>query len=556
MADLLLRPGLRLGPYPQRRDRPAQRRWFAPRARGADGRRGRPQAAVDEIRRWDSVLQDYDDRTLDAVVRELRARLVRRGMSAELIREAFAIVREVAARALDLRHSDDQLAAGWLVLQGKMVEMPVAADRALVDSLPACTAAMAGVPVHVVTTEDSFAERDWERMRPLYQRLGLTSASIVAGMAPELRRDAWAADIAHTTSRHLARDYLHDRLEMGGDPGNLRMHYRQIQHRLNGADAGALLLRGLCFAIIDEADTVLVDQAQVPAVLGNPEAAGEPPASPDDNSARDSRPAPGSPADPVDPAAAATPTWRASLCYQKFFGRYLHLGGTASTLTEVAGELRQIYGADVVTVAARRRARPVAMRTRIYRDDSDKHRAVLARIEQLGQAQRPVLISTRSAAEAGKVGAWLRQKRIEHRVVGATPEQEASAAAGEEGAVTITVGVAARISSLELDETIAAHGDLHVISIGLPGSRRLERRLRELAAAHGGSAESILSLRDRVLRAYAPRNLLDFLAHRCAVGKPLRGPLARLLPRLAQRARERDRRKRREALLRSDPDVG
>ena len=555
MSDLSLRPGLSLGPYPQRRDRLAQRRRTGLLTRGASGRRGRPQAAVDEIRQWESALQDYDDRALDAVVRELRARLVRRGMSAELIREAFAVVREVAARALDRRHSDEQLAAGWLVLQGRLVEMPVIADRAFVNSLAACTAAMAGVPVHVVTADDSLAERDWERMRPLYQRLGLTSANVVAGMAPELRRDAYAADIAHTTGRHLARDYLHDCVEMGSEPGILRMHYRQIQQRLNGGGAGTLLLRGLCFAIVDEADSVLVDQAQVPAVLGNAEAGGEPPASPDDDAARDSRPAPESPPDPVGLAVAATPAYRASLCYQKFYGRYLRLGGTASTLTEVAGELSRVYGVDVVSIKARRRAWRVALRTRVYRDDSDKHRAVVARIEQLERARRPVLISTGSAAEVGRVSAWLRQKRIEHRVVDASPDRETSAA-GQGCLVTITVGAAAPISALEVDQSLAAQDGLCVISIGLPGSRRLERRLAELAIARGGSAVSILSLQDRVLRAYAPHGLLDFLAGRCAVGKPLRGALARLLPRLAQRARERDRRRRRDALLKSDPDIG
>ena len=505
--------------------------------------------------RWESALQDYDDRTLDAVVRELRARLVRRGMTTELIREAFAIVREVAARALGMRHDDEQLAAGWLVLQGKLVEMPAVADRTFVNSLPACTAALAGVPVHVVTADDDLAERAAERMRALYQRLGLTSTSVVAGMAPELRRDAWGADIAHTTSRHLARDYLHDHLEMGGDPGILRMHYRQIQQRLNGGGAGTLLLRGLCFAIIDEADTVLVDQAQVPAVLGNPQAGGEPPPSPGDEPTSDSGSSPELRTDPVDLAAAAAPAWGASLCYQKFFGRYLHLGGTASTLTEVADELGRDYGVDVVSVEARRRARPAALRARIYRDDSDKHRAIVASIVHLGQAQRPVLISTSSAAEAGKVSAWLQQKRIEHRVADASPDPEASAA-DQNDLVTITVGTAARLSSIEFDESLAARDGLHVISIGLPGSPRLGRRLGEFAAVRGGSAESILSLRDRVLRDYAPRYLLEFLARRGKAGKPLRGPLARIVPRLAQRARERDRRRRRDALLKSDPGIG
>ncbi len=552
MSDLSLRPGLRLGPYPQRLDQPAQRRRKAPESRGARGRHCRPQAVVSEIRRWDSVLQKYDDRALDAVVRELRARLVRRGLSDDLIRETFAIVREVAGRALGMRHSDDQLAAGWLVLQGRFVEMPTGTGKTFATSLPACTAAMAGVPVHVVTADDGLAERDRERLRPLYQRLGLTSACVVAGMAAELRRDAYAADIAHTTSRHLARDYLHDRLEMGGDPGNLGLQYRQIQQRLNGGGAGVLLLRGLCFAIIDEADTVLVDQAQVPAVPGNPAGSGESPAGRGDESA----PEPDFDKVIVAPVGEASPACRASLCYQNFFGRYLHLGGTASTLTEVAAELARVYGVEVVATAARRRARPAAPRASTYRDDSDRQGGLIARVVHLRQARRPVLICTRSPAEAEQVGAWLRQKRIDHRLVDTTPDPEASGPEAQSDAVTIVVCAAVRVSSIELDETFSTCDGLHVISLGLPGSRRLERRLRELAAARGGSMESILSLQDSDLRAWCSPVLLGFLAGRYASGKPLRGVFARLLPRLAQRARARDRRRRREALLKSDPDTG
>ena len=119
----------------------------------------------------------------------------------------------------------------------------------------------------MITANDYLARRDCEIMRPLYQRLGLTSSWVVDGMSPAECREAYKSDIVHTTNKQIAFDYLRDRIEMGEDTGELRFQYRQVQRQLQREGGGQLLLRGLCFAVIDEADSILIDEANTPLII-------------------------------------------------------------------------------------------------------------------------------------------------------------------------------------------------------------------------------------------------------------------------------------------------
>ncbi len=557
MPELALRPGSSLGLYPQRRGSGARRQRVDPATRGPRGHRSNPQRSVDLVMRHDPVLQDHDDRTLDAIVRELRARLMRHGLDDALVVQAFAVVREVAGRTLGMRHRNDQLAAGWLMLQGKFVEMPIGNGKTFATALPVCTAALAGIPVHVVTARDALAERDWAQLRPLYQRLGLTSSPVVAGMAADMRRDAYAADITHTTGRHLASDYLRDRFEMGEYSGHLQLQLRQIHARLTGENNRTLLLRGLCFAIIDEADSVLVDQANVPAALDEPPGDGHLPPGSDDGIAAVS-----DASSPTDPPVEGDRSARsvasdgpASLSHPRFFGRYLHLGGTASTLTEVAAELDRIYGVEVIAPARRRR--PTRSRISIYPDPSAMQGGLLARVVALKPTGQPLLICARSASEARQVGAWLDQKRIGHRIVEQSPEQgKAILVSGQPGAITVVAATAIAATSIAFDEAASAGVGLQLIAIGLPDSARVERRLCQFvgAGSGSGSAETILCLQDDALCRFYPRVVLELIARGRRSGTPLGGLAARLLLRGALGARERTRRRRRVALLEAEPD--
>ena len=196
---------------------------------------------------------------------ELRSRLRRAGvLDIGLTATSFALVREAAARTVGQRHFDVQLVGGWAMLNGMLAEMETGEGKTLTATLAAATAALAGRAVHVVTVNDYLAERDAEFTRLIYEALGLTVGCVKQGMDPDARRAAYRCDIAYCSNKEVAFDYLRDRMVLGGKP-------RPIASRIEalaGEDPGRrLLLRGLQFAIVDEADSVLVDEARTPLIL-------------------------------------------------------------------------------------------------------------------------------------------------------------------------------------------------------------------------------------------------------------------------------------------------
>ena len=195
----------------------------------------------------------------------LRAQLRRAGIDdLDCASQAFALVREAAGRTIGLRHFDVQLVGAWAMLNGMLAEMETGEGKTLTATLTAAAAALAGRAVHVITVNDYLAERDAEWMRPVYEALGLTVGCVRQGMEPELRRAAYRCDIAYCSNKEIAFDYLRDRQLLGGRPRAIAMK----TDALGGAALEKrLLLRGLQFAIVDEADSVLVDEARTPLIL-------------------------------------------------------------------------------------------------------------------------------------------------------------------------------------------------------------------------------------------------------------------------------------------------
>jgi preprotein translocase subunit SecA len=140
---------------------------------------------------------------------ELRYRLRCDGEQRDLVARTFALVRTVAAQTLGMSHFDVQLMGGWVLLHRMVAEMPTGEGKTLTATLPACTMALAGVPVHIVTVNDYLAQRDAAGMGPLYRALGLTVGTVVHGMSLEERQAAYACDV---TFANKAFDYLKDRL--------------------------------------------------------------------------------------------------------------------------------------------------------------------------------------------------------------------------------------------------------------------------------------------------------------------------------------------------------
>ncbi|HEX5094243.1 MAG TPA: prepilin peptidase [Burkholderiales bacterium] len=211
------------------------------------------------------ALQGESDEALRARATGLRARLRREGFDALApAAEAFALVREMASRTIGLRHFDVQLIGGWAMLNGMLAEMETGEGKTLTATLAAATAALAGRAVHVITVNDYLAERDAQWMRPVYEALGISVGCVKQGMDPESRRAAYRCEVAYCSNKEIAFDYLRDRRVLGGRPRAIAMK----MDTLGGAGVGPrLLLRGLQFAIVDEADSVLVDEARTPLIL-------------------------------------------------------------------------------------------------------------------------------------------------------------------------------------------------------------------------------------------------------------------------------------------------
>lgn len=240
---------------------------LGPLIRFARTRPGRMHGFLPCVELRAAAFAAMDDAALRQVIAELRRKLRRNGMQAASVGEAFALVRELASRHLAMRHHDNQLMGGWAMLQGMVAEMETGEGKTLAATLPAATAALAGHRVHVVTVNDYLVERDHAQMAPLYAALGLSSAAVSAGMDLLQRQAAYRAEIVYVCNKTLVFDYLRDRVTLGGQADPLRLSLE----RLYGEHARSrrLLLAGLDFAIVDEADSVLVDEARTPLIISD-----------------------------------------------------------------------------------------------------------------------------------------------------------------------------------------------------------------------------------------------------------------------------------------------
>ncbi len=209
-------------------------------------------------------LEVFDEAALQNEVLCLREALARPRWTLDVVADGFALIREMAARHLGQRHFAHQLFGGWILLNGMLAEMADGEGKTLTATLPACTMALAGFPVHIVSASDDLVRRDARGMQPLYHALGLTVGVVANGMSAAERRQAYGCDITYCTSKELVFDYLKDRLVFKRKPGSIQAPLQQLAHATN---TSTLLLRGLPFAIIDDADSLLIDDARAPVAI-------------------------------------------------------------------------------------------------------------------------------------------------------------------------------------------------------------------------------------------------------------------------------------------------
>ncbi len=207
------------------------------------------QRRVPEVNALEPAIQALDDVALAGRTQEFRARIAAGASLDELLPEAFAVVREASRRVLGMRHFDVQLVGGMVLHSGRIAEMRTGEGKTLVGTLPVYLNALSGKGVHVVTVNDYLARRDSEEMGQLYAFLGLSTGVIVPNIPDEERRAAYAADVTYGTNNEFGFDYLRD----------------NMKYRLED-----MVQRPFNYAIVDEVDSILIDEARTPLIISGP----------------------------------------------------------------------------------------------------------------------------------------------------------------------------------------------------------------------------------------------------------------------------------------------
>jgi preprotein translocase subunit SecA len=202
--------------------------------------------SVERINALEPQFERLDDVALRAKTEEFRKRLAEGSTLDDLLPEAFAVVREAGKRALKMRHFDVQLMGGIALHEGKIAEMRTGEGKTLVATLPVYLNALAGKGVHLVTVNDYLARRDAEWMGRLYTFLGLTVGVNVPGLGRAEKKEAFAADVTYGTNNEFGFDYLRDNMV---------------------TDVADRVARGLSYAIVDEVDSILIDEARTPLII-------------------------------------------------------------------------------------------------------------------------------------------------------------------------------------------------------------------------------------------------------------------------------------------------
>ena len=210
---------------------------------------GKMNKIVGQINQLEADLQSLEDAALQAKTNELRAQVEAGQTIDDILPMAFAVVREASRRTLGLRHYDVQLIGGMVLNDGKIAEMKTGEGKTLMATLPAYLNALAGSPVHIVTVNDYLARRDAEWMGKIYNFLGLEVGVIMSGQPPEEKKAAYQCDIVYGTNNEFGFDYLRDNMAFSAEDR---------------------LQQGLGFGIVDEVDSILIDEARTPLIISGP----------------------------------------------------------------------------------------------------------------------------------------------------------------------------------------------------------------------------------------------------------------------------------------------
>jgi preprotein translocase subunit SecA len=545
---------------------------------------------------------------------------------------ALALAAAAMARTTGFTPYATQYRAACLILQGRLAEMATGEGKTVAAALAAAVAALGPQRVHLFTANDYLVQRDSDTLRPFCAVLGLTVGCVLATSTPEERALAYRCHITVVTAKELAFDYLKDHLIKRGETNPSVLRAMALQGA-QLAFASAPLLPALAMAILDEADSILLDEASMPLILAQP---GAPCDAPGHQRAfdittrlqrgRDYAAFPAARAMRLTDAgrhvvstavqgvggvlsppqrahelveAALTARWMyrrdrdyavttsgnktavqlidqvtgriadgrqwtgalqqmvelkegvplsapavtlAQITFQRFFPRYLRMGGMSGSLMEARHELRMRYDLAVFRVPLLRLSLRRWQGESLFVNAKARWAAVVSQTQQLSRAGRPVLVGTDSVKDSAHLSGLLTAAGVPHQVLNALQNADEAACiarAGQAGVVTVATNMAGRGTDIQLDEAAKAAGGLHVLACMRNRARRVDRQLLGRCARHGdpGSAQAMVALDDVLLTGLTPAWLRRALAATARHGRVLAwlsAPVLSITQRLAE----------------------
>ena len=491
MSNLLARPGAAFGVYPECEHAPSS--WLHQSLERAALRVG--GRLFPAQREFDRVIADINQHgehfsgvkssEFRSQAQHLRQQFISQDQTDALATASFALVREVIRRELDLSLTDEQLMAGWVMFKGNLAEMADGEGKSLATLLPACAAALAGIPVHLISASDSLAQHQANFLRPVYAAMGISMGLVAADTPLEQRRAAYRCDVTYCSAMQVASDYLQDSLLQRRQSGKLRLQINRLDTQ-NPLTA-QLRLRGLCYAIVDNADTILIDESLRPLILSR---AGRTP----DNAERE--------------VIART-------TFPGFLQRYVKLCGIAANLGELATEVHATYGLRVQSTDSREPVQVQHTLDQVFIDMAGKWQAICERVVEKHKLGQAVLVATQSNDDSEQFSEMLTSAGVSHQLLDGNTgyTSQLLSGAGAEGVVTVISGWAGHDTDIGNDSGARELDGLHIILSARSKAARIDQRFLGYCTRRGepGSVVAMLSLEDILAQVFLPSWILSLL---------------------------------------------
>src|ERR671914_514824 len=471
--------------------------------RVGEGRRlKRLRSQAEYIGTLEPEFEALSDAELAGKTAEFRQRLDNDEPLDELVFEAFAAVREARKRESDQRIFDVQLMGGIVLHEGDIAEMKTGEGKTFVASLALYLNALTGGGCHLVTVNDYLAKRDAEWNRGVYERLGMTVGYIQNMMPFAQRKLAYDADVTYGTNSEFGFDYLRDNMAVSLE---------------------STVQRGHPYAIVDEVDSILIDEARTPLIIsGEPETA----AQEYYDFARIVRQLEGVPGHDLKKGEEVDADYTydekrktvapmqqehvplATITLQNYFRLYEKLAGMTGTAKTEEKEFVEIYDLHVVEIPTNVPVVRADENDYIFKTKDAKFNAVIEDIKERHEAGQPRLVGTIAVETSEYLAQMLTRAGIKHNVLNAKQherEAEIIQDAGEPGAVTIATNMAGRGVDIKLGEGVREVGGLYVLGTERHEARRIDNQLRGRSGRQGDPGETrfYLSAQDDLVRLFA-----------------------------------------------------